>query len=110
VLVTGAASGIGLATVKAFLKNGATVAINDLPGKKLTEIVSAFKAEGFKVINAAGDVGDPISAVRMVDNAIAAMGGIDSLINNAGWFKFSLLRYQSGSGFIDQRVVEGTRS
>ena len=47
VLVTGGASGIGLATVKAFLRNGATVAINDLPGKKLTETVGTLKADGF---------------------------------------------------------------
>lgn len=84
VLVTGGASGIGLATVKAFLRNGATVAINDLPGKKLTETVGALRAEGFNVISAAGDVGDPNSVDILMGDAIAAMGGIDSLINNAG--------------------------
>ena len=41
VLVTGGASGIGLGTVEAFLRCGASVAINDLPGEKLDSLVAA---------------------------------------------------------------------
>jgi 3-oxoacyl-[acyl-carrier protein] reductase len=84
VLVTGGASGIGLATVRAFLKNGATVAINDLPGDKLDAVLNEFSSNGGKVIAAPGDIGDPDSASAMVDHAILNLGGLDYLINNAG--------------------------
>ncbi len=84
VLVTGGASGIGHATVKAFLHNGASVAINDLPGEKLDTVVSELASQGHKVIAAPGDIGDAASATDMVTQAIAALQGLDYLINNAG--------------------------
>ena len=83
-LVTGGASGIGLGTVEAFLRCGATVAINDLPGRKLDDLVSRLSAEGHSVIAAAGNVGDAEDADRMVSEAITNMNGLDYLINNAG--------------------------
>lgn len=84
VLVTGGASGIGLATVKTFLENGATVAINDLPGEKLDAVLNDFASNGGNVIAAPGDIGDPDSASAMVDHAISNLQGLDYLINNAG--------------------------
>jgi 3-oxoacyl-[acyl-carrier protein] reductase len=84
VLVTGGASGIGLATVMAFLRNGATVAINDLPGEKLDSLVDDLAARGSKVIAAPGDIGDAESASEMVGRAIAELGGLNFLVNNAG--------------------------
>jgi len=84
VLVTGGASGIGLATARAFLDNGATVAINDLPGEKLDAVIRELAADGNKVLSAPGDIGDPESADAMVGDAITRLGGLDYLINNAG--------------------------
>lgn len=49
VLVTGGASGIGLGTVEAFLRCGASVAINDLPGNILDDQVSRLSADGHSV-------------------------------------------------------------
>ncbi|MCP4768341.1 MAG: SDR family oxidoreductase [Gammaproteobacteria bacterium] len=83
VLVTGGASGIGLGTVEAFLRCGASVAINDLPGDKLDDMVRRLSAEGHSVISAAGNIGDADEAAGMVADAIAGLGGIDYLINNA---------------------------
>jgi len=84
-LVTGGASGIGLGAVRAFLRCGATVAINDLPGSpRLAEQVGALKAEGHDVVAAPGNVGDAGDAPRMLERAIGDMGGLDYLINNAG--------------------------
>jgi 3-oxoacyl-[acyl-carrier protein] reductase len=84
VLVTGGASGIGLGTVEAFLRCGASVAINDLPGEKLDSLVAGLTADGHRVISAAGNVGDADSAADMVAGAIAGLDGLDYLINNAG--------------------------
>ncbi len=84
-LVTGAASGIGLATVEALARNGASVALNDLPGNPaLDEQVKRLSAEGFTVIAAPGNAGDADSAGQMVKKAISDLGGLDFLVNNAG--------------------------
>lgn len=85
VLVTGAASGIGLATAQLFAKNGATVAINDLPGNpRLEETVKAFGEKGYSAVAAPGDTGNVDSAHQMVNQAVKDLGGLDFLINNAG--------------------------
>lgn len=84
-LVTGAASGIGLATAELFARSGAHVAINDLPrNPALEKQVERLRADGLKVIAAPGDAGDAHDAQRMVRTAIEALGGLDFLVNNAG--------------------------
>ncbi|MDP2292526.1 MAG: SDR family oxidoreductase [Actinomycetota bacterium] len=74
VLVTGGASGIGLAIATAALERGATVAVLDLDPSGAPD-----RAHGF-----VADVADDLSVATGVDAAASAMGGIDVVINNAG--------------------------
>lgn len=84
-LITGASSGIGLATVELFARKGATVALNYLAedGRGTSEI-QRMVAEGLKVIAAPGNVADASSIDATVPRAIDQLGGLDYLINNAG--------------------------
>src|SRR6516162_9810893 len=84
-LVTGAASGIGLATTEAFARNGAAVAINHLPeDPRGPREIERLKVMGWRVIAAPGDVAQPGQAERMVASAIDSLGRLDFLVNNAG--------------------------
>jgi 3-hydroxy acid dehydrogenase / malonic semialdehyde reductase len=72
-IVTGASSGIGRATAKALAQQGVRVAGGARRVERLeTEIALEL------------DVRDPVSAERFVDEAVAELGGIDILFNNAG--------------------------
>ncbi|MEH6443825.1 MAG: SDR family oxidoreductase [Oceanospirillaceae bacterium] len=83
-LVTGGASGIGLATVEMLARCGATVAINDLPSStKLAAEVERLRGLGLDVHAAQGDISDPDSVIAMVNGAAEMMGGLDYLVNNA---------------------------
>lgn len=84
-LVTGGASGIGLATVTMLAEMGAKVAINHLEGDPAgPEKVAELKAQGLDVIAAPGNISIPGNAEAMIETAIEAMGGLDYLVNNAG--------------------------
>ena len=83
-LITGGASGIGLGAVQAFLRCGASVAVNDLADDRLTAVVDELAGAGHAVVAAPGDVGNPEQAPAMVAQAVAALGGLDYLVNNAG--------------------------
>jgi 3-oxoacyl-[acyl-carrier protein] reductase len=84
-LVTGGASGIGLATVEIFARCGATVALNHLADdSRGAQQVERLKAAGHKVVAAPGDVSKPGEAETMVSRAIDALGRLDFLVNNAG--------------------------
>lgn len=85
VLVTGGASGIGLATVELFAERGASIALNHLPDDpRGPAAVERLRAQGHAVVAAPGDVSKAGAAEKMVGNAIAALGRLDFLVNNAG--------------------------
>jgi 3-oxoacyl-[acyl-carrier protein] reductase len=84
-LVTGAASGIGLATVELLARSGASVAMNDLAqNEKLDVEVQRLRAGGFDVFAAPGNVGDAANTIEFIGKAIKELGGLDYLVNNAG--------------------------
>jgi 3-oxoacyl-[acyl-carrier protein] reductase len=84
-LVTGGASGIGLATAAMLARNGATVAVNFLPDDpRGAEAVARLAAAGAKAIAAPGNVGDARDCERMVKQAVADLGRLDLLVANAG--------------------------
>lgn len=85
VLVTGGASGIGLAAVTLFARNGAAVALNHLPDDpRGPEAVARLTGDGLSVVGVSGNVAVPGEAEAMVARAVEALGGLDVLINNAG--------------------------
>ncbi len=83
-LVTGSASGIGLATATRLARSGARVAMNDLPSEALDRAVAALRVEGLEVHAAAGDLGRSATATQVARQAAEALGGLDYLVNNAG--------------------------
>ena len=89
-LVTGAAQGIGLAIARRFAAEGARVALNDLPGAALDAALASLPpaetASGSAPhVAAPGDVSDEAAVTRLIDTATRALGGLDGLVNNAGF-------------------------
>lgn len=84
-LVTGASSGLGLATAKALAAEGVDVTLVARSAEKLSVAASGIStSSGTRVFAIAADVSDPGAVARMVDEASTAMGAIDILIANAG--------------------------
>jgi NAD(P)-dependent dehydrogenase (short-subunit alcohol dehydrogenase family) len=83
VLVTGGTRGIGRATVAAFLAAGARVAVNGSSERSVGSALAALGA-GDRAIGAPGDLGRVAECRRVVEAAVAGLGGLDVLVNNAG--------------------------
>jgi glucose 1-dehydrogenase len=92
VLVTGGSSGIGQAIAVRFAEQGANVAINYLTqpeeahdtDEQVHACIAKVQREGVRDVLVQGDVASEDDVVRMVGDAVAGLGGLDILINNAG--------------------------
>ena len=82
VIVTGAGSGIGAATAKRFLAEGASVVLNGRRKEKLAETANGIEAE--RVLLHDGDISEETYVTRLIDDTIVKFGRIDVLVNNAG--------------------------
>jgi meso-butanediol dehydrogenase/(S,S)-butanediol dehydrogenase/diacetyl reductase len=82
IIVTGASSGIGLATARRFLAEGGNVVAVSLTEGKLREVLADEEEGQLHLI--AGDAGDPTTAKRAVAAAVDHFGGLDVLVNGVG--------------------------
>ena len=83
-LVTGAASGMGLATARAFAEAGAAVVLADYRQDQVDAEAKKFTTAGYKAIAIACDVSDDAQVAAMVDSTVAYFGRLDAAFNNAG--------------------------
>src|SRR5260370_10773747 len=83
-LVTGAASGLGLATVKAFAESGASVVLADWNEKEVQAAAKDLADKGYKTRAIRCDVSDDAQVEAMVQQAVSTFGRLDAAYNNAG--------------------------
>src|SRR5918997_6348891 len=83
-LVTGAASGMGLATARAFAEAGAAVVLADFKEDAVKATAEKLVATGHKALAVRCDVSDDAQVAAMVDRAVAEFGRLDAAFNNAG--------------------------
>ncbi len=83
-LITGAASGMGLATTKAFAEAGAAVVLTDIDEIALRAATDELATAGHQAISVTSDVADEAQAATMVERAVATFGRLDMAFNNAG--------------------------
>jgi len=83
VLVTGAGHGIGRAIARAFIGEGALVAINDIIPDRVAAVVEKL---GSHCCGVAGDISDTEEARSVVSRAAGELGGMDIVVSNAGLY------------------------
>jgi NAD(P)-dependent dehydrogenase (short-subunit alcohol dehydrogenase family) len=83
-LITGASSGMGAATARAFADAGAAVVLVDRNETQLKAVAETLTAAGAKAVAIVGDVSDEALARSAVDRAAAEFGRLDMAYNNAG--------------------------
>lgn len=83
-LVTGASSGMGLATAQAFAEAGGAVVLADVREDAVNAEAQKLLAAGHKAIAVRCDVSDDAQVAAMVDRTVAEFGRLDAAFNNAG--------------------------
>jgi len=88
-LITGASSGIGLATAWAFAAAGAAVALADINASALQAATDTLAAAGHHVLTITCDVADDADVATMVERTVTTFGRLDMAFNNAGVLGFA---------------------
>ncbi|HMQ62956.1 MAG TPA: beta-ketoacyl-ACP reductase [Flavilitoribacter sp.] len=103
-VITGGARGIGLATTRKFLEEGAVVAIWDIDPEKGADAVAHFEQQGHRLGFWAVDVSDPAATEQAARSVVDRFGRIDILLNNAGITRDAAFRNMSASDW--QKVID----
>lgn len=107
ILITGASSGIGLATAKLLAAQGAFVSLAARRADKLEQLVNEITSTGGKAIAFSTDVTNKAEVDAFVAGTISAYGRIDVLFNNAGIMPLSMmenLAYEEWESMIDVNI------
>ena len=83
-LVTGASSGMGLATARAFAEAGASVVLADINQAALTSVSDELTAAGHQVLGVSCDVADEDQVAALIVATVDTFGRLDMAFNNAG--------------------------
>jgi NAD(P)-dependent dehydrogenase (short-subunit alcohol dehydrogenase family) len=97
--ITGGASGIGEATVRRFVAEGATVAFLDRDAERGQRLEAELTAAGAKVAFTHADVGTEAACLSFVNGAAEKFGRLDILINNAGIRKYEKIDEASAASW-----------
>ena len=83
-LVTGASSGMGLATAQAFAESAAAVVLADINDESLQAATADLRARGHQVLGIRCDVSNEQQVIALVEQTVASYGRLDMAFNNAG--------------------------
>jgi NAD(P)-dependent dehydrogenase (short-subunit alcohol dehydrogenase family) len=104
VVITGATSGIGKETARAFARAGARVVVAGRREERLTELVSEIEGRGGQALAVRTDVAEQEQVEDLVQQAVERFGRMDVLVNNAGVGIAARFEEQSIEDF--RRVME----
>jgi 3-oxoacyl-[acyl-carrier protein] reductase len=99
-LVTGSGRGIGRAIAAQLAAAGAAVMINDLDSGPAAEAAAAIQKSGGRAAHLAGDVTAPDFAQKLVDATLASFGGLDIIVNNAGYTWDNVIQKTTDDQFL----------
>ena len=94
VIVTGAGSGFGEATAKRFASEGAKVVVSDIDHDRARQVATQIVDEGGKAISVLCDVSVESEVEQLVQAAHSEYGGVDVMVNNAGYSHMSKLLWK----------------
>jgi 3-oxoacyl-[acyl-carrier protein] reductase len=98
-IVSGSGRGIGRATALKLAAEGAAVVVNDLDEEPAHEVVAAIEAAGGRAVACVGNVTAEDFGTRFVATALDAFGGLDIIVNNAGYTRDGVIHRQSDDQF-----------
>jgi 3-oxoacyl-[acyl-carrier protein] reductase len=84
-IITGSGRGIGRAAAELFAQHGARVVVSDIDPAPAEEAAAAIRTAGGEAISVPGDVTDRAFPGLIVNTAIEKLGGLDIIVNNAGY-------------------------
>ena len=85
IILTGAGRGIGAAASRLFGREGAKLVLNDLDAAEAEVIAAEVRAAGGEAVAVGGSVTDSALPDKLVNAALEAYGGVDGIVNNAGF-------------------------
>ncbi|ABQ67970.1 3-oxoacyl-ACP reductase [Rhizorhabdus wittichii DC-6] len=98
-LVSGSGRGIGRAIALKLASEGARVVVNDLDADPAQEVVEAIKSANGEAIACLGSVSEPDFGERFVAAAMSNYGGLDIIVNNAGFTWDSVIQKMTDEQF-----------
>ncbi|PEQ10602.1 3-oxoacyl-ACP reductase [Novosphingobium sp. PC22D] len=104
-IVTGSGRGIGRAVALKLADEGAMLVVNDLDPEPAGEVVSAIEMAGGQAIACIGSVTVPDFPDRIVGTAIECFGGLDIIVNNAGYTRDGVIQKQDDAQFQEMLDV-----